>query len=118
MLATVRLREKIGHQLEQRRRKGYANDNMSSHDCLINGIGLHGKTDSNDDSLLSVAKMWKPTWLQHHLDEHPVQPVWWQKHFAGVAIVHSMPTFIGLERPRKLALDEATSVAKLVMTGG
>ena len=46
MLATVRLREKIGHHLEQRRRKGYANDNMSSHDCLINGIGLHGKTDT------------------------------------------------------------------------
>ena len=45
---------------------------MSSHDCLINGIGLHGKTDSNDDSLLSVAKKWKPTWLQHHLDEPPV----------------------------------------------
>ena len=71
-LATVRLRQRIGHQLEKRRRKGYANDNVSSHNCLINGIGLHGKTDSNDDSFLCVAKKWKPTWLQHHLDEHPV----------------------------------------------
>ena len=79
---------------------------MSSHNCLIDGIGLHGKTDSNDDSLLSVSKKWKPTWLQHHLDEHPV-PVQMEVQAAS----HESPSStasrlsIGLERLRKLALD-------------
>ena len=41
VLATVRFRQRIGHELEQRRVKGYANDNMSSH--LMDGIGSKEK---------------------------------------------------------------------------
>ena len=45
-LATFRWRQKrwrIGHELEQRRRREYANDNMSSHGGLIKGVWLEGE---------------------------------------------------------------------------
>ena len=58
-LATFRWRQKrwrIGHQLEQRRRREYANDNISLHDGLMNGIGSKVKTDSNNDRLCARRK--------------------------------------------------------------
>ena len=48
----------------------------------------------------------------HRINEHPVQPVWWQKQFAQVAIVHRLAS------KEACAGREATCVARLFMTRG
>ena len=103
----------------------HANDDLSSHGCLMNGIGSQEKTDSSGDRSCP----WRRSRRQHdfstHVDEHPVppqmvacaektmhritehpaQPVWRQKQFTGVASSTASRLSIGLERPRKHALD-------------
>ena len=55
----------------------------------------------------------------HRINEHLVQPVWWQKQFAGVAIVHSEPTLNRTGTSEEAGAGrETTCVAQPFMTRG